>query len=284
VCSQTSVVPAASPGYTPPSLVDESTFSPAADAAPADGARHPARPKLPAVGSPKPRIGATQAPAGARVVKSAAMPASPEGKQVETLRPRRASPGILRPVTMLHLFEDWKLKQTRPRTVNSVHTAVMEFRTLHGQLAVADITKAHARGYRDVLIERSLSKGTVENRLGFLATLIRHGMQELVEQLTVNPFERIAVTGAKGLRAPKDRRAYDVHELNRLYSSKLYTGGYRPDGQCVDAAYWAPLLGPFLGARIEEVCQLRVEDVQCINGAWCVRICDLGADQNVKTC
>ena len=53
---------------------------------------------------------------------------------------------------MLHLFEDWKLKQTRPRTVNAVHTAVMEFRTLHGPLAVADITKAHARGYRDVLI------------------------------------------------------------------------------------------------------------------------------------
>lgn len=184
---------------------------------------------------------------------------------------------------MLHLFEDWKRKQTRPRTVNSVHTAVMEFRTLHGPLTVRDITKAHARAYRDQLIERKLSKGTVENRLGFLATLIRHGMKELVEDLALNPFERIEVVGAQGLRRPKERRAYSVVELNKLFGSRLYTDGYRPDGQCADASYWAPLLGTFTGARIEEVCQLRVQDVQRINGTWCVRVCDLGEEQNVKT-
>jgi integrase len=186
-------------------------------------------------------------------------------------------------VTMLHLFEDWKLKQTRPRTVAAVHNVVMDFRTLHGPLAVPDISKAHVRAYRDVLIERRLSKGTIENRIGFLSTLVRHGMRELVEDLVRNPFERIDVVGAQGLRAPKDRRAFSVKELNSLFASRLYTQGYRPDGQAIDAAYWVPLLGPFVGARIEELCQLRLDDIQRINGVWCIRICDLDEEQNVKT-
>jgi integrase len=112
---------------------------------------------------------------------------------------------------------------------------------------------------------------------------MRHGMREMVEHLHFNPFEHIDVTGAQGLRRPKDRRAYGVSELNQIFASRLYTQGYRPDGQAADASYWVPILGPFLGARIEELCQLRVEDVHRVNGVWCVRICDLDEDQKVKT-
>ncbi|NWG74068.1 MAG: site-specific integrase [Rubrivivax sp.] len=224
-------------------------------------------------------------PAGADVCAACALISRPaRGAQL----PAAMSPGIaginavVRP-TMLHLFEDWKRKQTRVRTINAVRTVVLEFRAMHGALPVEEITKAHARAYRDFLIERRLSRLTVENRIGFLATLVRHGMREMVEALAVNPFEGIDVSAAQGERAPKDRRAYSVAELNHLYASRLYTQGYRPKGQAVDAAYWLPLLGPFVGARIEELCQLRIEDVQRINGVWCIRICDLDETQRVKT-
>lgn len=186
-------------------------------------------------------------------------------------------------VTMLHLFEDWKLKQTRPRTIGAVEKAVLEFRSVCGPLNVYEIEKAHARAYRDSLIEASLSKGTIENRLGFLSTLVRHGMKEMAEDLVKNPFERIDIVGAQGLRTPKNRRAFSMKELNMLFESALYTENERPQGQAVDAAYWTPLLGPFVGARIEELCQLRIEDIQRINGVWCIRICDLDDDQEVKT-
>jgi integrase len=218
-------------------------------------------------------------PAGAKATNSR----GPRDPSVQ-LTTSTVQTGVKTPLlTMLHLFEDWKLKQTRSRTVAAVHTVVMDFRTLHGALAVPDITKAHVRAYRDQLIERRLSKGTIENRIGFLSTLVRHGMRELVEDLVRNPFERIDVVGAQGLRAPKDRRAFSVKELNVLFASRLYTQGYRPGGQAIDAAYWVPLLGPFVGARIEELCQLRLDDIQRVNGAWCIRICDLDEEQNVKT-
>ena len=184
--------------------------------------------------------------------------------------------------TMLHLLEDWKRKQTRHRTVKAFEMAVHEFREIHGSPAVEDITRQHARDYRDQLIERRLSRGTIENRIGYLSTLVRHGMVEMVEDLAANPFERIDLTGANGARPAKDRRAYDIAELNLLYASAVYTKGQRSSGQVGEAAYWVPLLGPFVGPRIEELCQVRVEDVQRINGEWCLRLCDLDENQQIK--
>ncbi|GAA4340699.1 hypothetical protein GCM10023165_20880 [Variovorax defluvii] len=184
--------------------------------------------------------------------------------------------------TMLHLFEDWKLKQTRERSIAAVESVVMDFRKLHGPLAVEAITRQHARAFRDQLIERQLGVRTIENRIGYLSTLFRHGQREIVEHLALNPFENMAIQSVTVARPPKERRAYELAELNQLYGSRLYTEGHRPKGQARDAAYWAPLLGPFLGSRIEEVAQLRTADIQRVNGVWCVRICNLAEDQNVK--
>lgn len=173
---------------------------------------------------------ANQIPAKPKVIKK-----STETEKAVSGTPSTAIKALIAP-TMTHLFEDWKQKQTRKRTINTVHTAVMEFRTLHGPISVAELEKKHARAYRDCLIARSLSKRTVENRLGFLSTLMRHGMREMVEQLNFNPFEFIDVIGATGLRKPKDRRAYGVSELNSIFASRLYTEGYRPDGQASQCA------------------------------------------------
>lgn len=184
--------------------------------------------------------------------------------------------------TLLHLYEDWRLKQTRQRSVRTMLRTVHEFRDIHGSLAVESITRQHARDYRDLLTERGLAKDTVENKIGFLATLVRHGMVEIVEDLQRNPFEKIAVTGGTGLRPKKNRRAYTIAELNQIFAGGLYTGELKVRGQLLEAAYWLPLLGPFVGARIEEICQLRVEDVHRVNGVWCLRICDLDEDQKLK--
>lgn len=222
-------------------------------------------------------LGAPVAPAPAPSPEFAMRPqAAPKQVSASTSQRGRIQP------TLLHLFEDWKRKQTRPRTIGAVQNAVLEFHELHGSLAVEAINRQHARDYRDALVERQLSEGTIENRLGFLSTLVRHGQTEMVEHVLANPFERIEIYGGQGVRTPKDRRAFDVGELNLVYASKLYTENARPQGQTAEAAYWAPLLGPFVGARIEEVAQLRIDDIQRVNGSWCLRICDLGDEQNVK--
>jgi integrase len=73
------------------------------------------------------------------------------------------------------------------------------------------------------------------------------------------------------VRPKKNRRAYEVSELNQIFAGGLYNGALKVKGQVLEAAYWLPLLGPFIGARIEELCQLRVQDVHRVNGVWCLR-------------
>jgi integrase len=207
------------------------------------------------------------------------------GKKPRAKPPTQVSTDITygaRMPTLLHLYEDWKQNQTRPRTTKVVLNAVHEFRDIHGSLAVESITRQHARDYRDLLKERGLAKITIENRIGFLSTLVRHGMVEIIENLERNPFEKIAITGGAGIRPEKNRRAYALAELNVIFGSALYTGDYQAGGQSKEAAYWLPILGPFIGARIEEICQLDVDDIQRINGSWCLRICDLSIDQKIK--
>ncbi|WP_288107722.1 DUF6538 domain-containing protein [Limnobacter sp.] len=150
--------------------------------------------------------------------------------------------------TLYLLFEDWKLTQTRHRTVAAVENALQEFARCVNNVVVEQLTRNQARAYRDKLIEKGLSKSTIENRLGFLATLFRHGQRELTEHLHINPFERIEIR-AQPTRAPKNRRAFESTELNRILQSKLYSKGYTVQGQPAEVAYWLPLLGMFTGAR-----------------------------------
>lgn len=84
---------------------------------------------------------------------------------------------------------------------------------------------------------------------------------------------------------------FDLPALKAIFSGPVYSEGTRPVCGAGDAAYWLPLLGLFTGARLEELGQLRPEDVyeetyfndsdaeQC---AWVLRISGYGAGQQVK--
>lgn len=185
--------------------------------------------------------------------------------------------------TMRDLFLGWKAKQDKQRTIDTYETCVAEFESIHGAIPVVSIESRHVREYRDWLLETEVMKGTAENRIGKLSTLVTYGQLEIIDKVTVNPFGRVDL-GMFPFTASKDlRRAYTSRELRSLFNSKLFTENFRSSGQTKEALYWAPLLGPFLGARIEEVAQLRIQDVEYINGVWCLKITEMGPDQSVKT-
>jgi integrase len=58
------------------------------------------------------------------------------------------------------------------------------------------------------------------------------------------------------------RQPFSLSDLQAIFSSPVYANGERPKGGRLEAAYWLPLLGLFTGARLEEIGQLRVSDVQ----------------------
>ena len=55
------------------------------------------------------------------------------------------------------------------------------------------------------------------------------------------------------------------------------------DGFNVSHKFWLPLLALFTGARMEEMCQLRANQVIQVDGVWCLKIAQDYPDQSVKT-
>jgi integrase len=87
-----------------------------------------------------------------------------------------------------------------------------------------------------------------------------------------------------GLRYDADKRKnprppFTVDQLNAMLTSPLFVG-FAEDGQehirgnvkTRDWRFWIPLVCLFTGARIGEIAQLRVDDVECHEGHWFIHI------------
>jgi len=53
-----------------------------------------------------------------------------------------------------------------------------------------------------------------------------------------------------------------------IFSSEVFTQGARPIGGAGDAAVWIPLIGLLTGMRLEEIGQLRGQDIRLQDGIW----------------
>jgi integrase len=87
------------------------------------------------------------------------------------------------------------------------------------------------------------------------------------------------------------RQPFDSNALQRIFGSRIYTDGFRPEGGAGDAAFWLPLLALYTGARLEEPGQLHPDDVYVessesgadgVASAWVLRITDEGEGQRLK--
>lgn len=80
---------------------------------------------------------------------------------------------------------------------------------------------------------------------------------------------------AEKRRADEERKAYSLEDLQKIVVNLPRTGE-RPD------RFWIPLISMYSGMRLDEICQLYVEDVLKIDDVWCISIND-EKDKKVKT-
>lgn len=186
-------------------------------------------------------------------------------------------------LTLRGLHALWGASQSNKRTVETYLSFVELFESMHGALPVTAIQNRHIDEYRDELAIRGRVRTTVKNHLSGMATLVRYGVRTRRISVLTNVFVDVPLDDVPESDADLDRRAYEIDELRTLFSSRLYTEGYRPEGQSKEAAYWLPLMGPFVGGRLEEHAQLLLRDIQRINGNWVIRIANLDVNQELKT-
>jgi integrase len=122
------------------------------------------------------------------------------------------------------------------------------------------------------LIKSGNSPVTSKQKVGILKTIFNSAINhELIDK---NPIEHFKLPYK---RPHKPRVGFTLTDLELIFSSPIYTQGYLPLGGGKIACYWLPLLALFTGARLEELAQLQVSDIQKAKDlGYYLTITDLG--------
>ena len=184
------------------------------------------------------------------------------------------------------MFALWK-SERRPaaRTAMEFRLYLHRFISLHGDLDLKQITRAHIQQFRDAMLEiprkipakvkhygvrelilwansqndvPRLGATTVNDRgIGALSAILATAVRE--KKIDENPCQgtRVKLQVGEGDARPP----YSDADLKVIFSSPVFKNGQRPKGGAGEAAFWLPYLALFTGARLEELAQLRVKDV-----------------------
>lgn len=174
-------------------------------------------------------------------------------------------------------------RKPSPRGKDAYWRDAKLFNKMIGRKSVELITKADVMTYKRLLIaDPKRSQINVRDRLAYLRTLLEWAAQEDIIPVNVARDVKMAVN-ERGER----RKDFSTDDLNALFAGPVHAKGERPKGSFGEAVYWLPLIALFMGARREEIGQLRVQDVRqeaYIDDAdkrqmvWCIDITDTPDD------
>jgi len=157
------------------------------------------------------------------------------------------------------ILDRWATERGVVPKGKDTHKAVAEwFYARTERKPVEQITRQDVLAFKDKLLAEGQSVANTNMKLSRLRTMLSWAYQNNLAP--ANVAEGISVKVAdrgKGRRLP-----FALDELQAIFASPVYAAGERPKGGKGEAAYWLPLLGLFTGARLEEIGQFRVSDVQ----------------------
>jgi integrase len=117
---------------------------------------------------------------------------------------------------------------------------------------------AKAKGSSD----KKLAPRTKEKHLDRLRVFFKNCMDRRL--LSYNPCDGLRVTG-KAQDEEQTKRPFDEKDLKVLFNPSHVT-------PTMPHKHWIPILGLYTGARLNELAQLQVEDLEQIDGIWGIHI------------
>jgi integrase len=188
-------------------------------------------------------------------------------------------------LTISGLHPLWAAKQTAtPKTTDEFLSIIRNFEAfVVGQFRTdqaAAVKQVYVVAYRNELIASGLKPKTVTKKISTIKTLFTSAIDDgLLGRSEVQDIK----VGQKNKRkkGSKSRLPFEMDELKRIFAPEIYS---KTPGMIKrsEVEYWAPLISLYSGARIEEICQLRVSDIRDRKGQPFFSIID-GDDQGLKT-
>lgn len=181
------------------------------------------------------------------------------------------------------IYARWK--DSKPRSADSLNACVRSvtlYEEFTGNPSITLLSREQGDGFRTWLQQpdRKTTSKTARDRLTWVKSLLKYASREL-GLLDKNPWEGIDID----FKTTNKRRPWTEAELQTFFTQDLYTLYKLPKDKKAgaDAAYWIPLLGLYTGARVGELAQLRVADVETSKVRPMVSITDEGEGQSVKS-
>ncbi len=121
----------------------------------------------------------------------------------------------------------------------------------------------------------TISVTTFNNYVKNLTTFFSYAVRE--GYCARNPFDGMRVK-QRG-KVSEERSIFTSSDLAKLFGSDKYARKDSPRPH----QYWLPLMGLYTGARLNELCQLYLDDIVVVNGLDCIHIRASRGDQRLKT-
>jgi len=201
-------------------------------------------------------------------------------------------------------------RKPRPQTVVEAEMAVRHFTQLNGDIRIGEIGKKLVQDYAAAiskipvklsaelqklalpdLLKRDLSKlrrrsaSTVNKSLQMLSAMIEQGRRRSdLDEASHWPNHFKAERVESDATAEDDRVPFSASDLRRIFvDGPVHGRGDRLKGGRGEAQHWLPLLALFTGARLSELGQLRVRDVQTDDGGIAFISIGTSGGRTVKT-
>lgn len=116
---------------------------------------------------------------------------------------------------------------------------------------------------------------TVNLYFDFYSSVFNHAIRS--NRITHNPVHGVKFNDDRNQQELND--PFTNEELIKLFHSKRY----KKDNFKHGWMFWLPILALYTGARIEELCQLYIDDIKPIEETWVLDIDGKRPDQRVKT-
>jgi integrase len=159
---------------------------------------------------------------------------------------------------MMALIDKWAAeRKPNPKTIDAHRALAKWLYERVGEIPVAALTRKDVLTFKDKLIAEGTTLANVKTKLSRLRTLLAFAQSNDLAE--INAAEGITVTDPDA--AKRKRRPFDVKSLTTIFESPVYSADQRPAAGRGEAAYWLPLLALYTGARLEELGQLRPQDV-----------------------
>jgi integrase len=133
--------------------------------------------------------------------------------------------------------------------------------------------------YRDLAIreivalkpEQTMNPSTINKTLVRISTVFKWAVRQ--GYMERNPAEGMQIPSKR--REDQERDALTTEDIKTIFDHPQY-------GKGPSYTYWVPLIGLYSGMRLEEICQLHLEDIREVDGVWVFDVNQKG-DKRVKT-